>query len=88
MNNQINNFSPFKTALIRYIRWALRWKTDLLRQGKASSLFLEGLIFQNFRNVRGGKVLALISRGAPIIPGVFYFLTATITPHLIQICSD
>lgn len=66
------------------IRWAIQQKTKAFEKGENTSLLLDEFIFQNFRNVLGGRVYAFISGGAPILSEVFHFLRATVTPLFIQ----
>jgi long-chain acyl-CoA synthetase len=66
------------------LRWAINRKVQAMRRNEPHSLVLDGLLFSAFRDALGGRVRVLISGGAPILQDVFEFLTAAVTPNIIQ----
>lgn len=81
MKNQIAQ----KPAIVQKLLWAaINAKADALAKNAPNSLILDGLLFSKFRAALGGRVRCLINGGAPIIDEVFRFLSATVTPNIIQ----
>ena len=74
-----------KPWYIQKLLWAaINAKADALAKNAPNSLILDGILFAKFRAALGGRVRCLINGGAPIIDDVFRFLSATVTPNIIQ----
>ncbi|EAX86836.1 AMP-binding enzyme family protein [Trichomonas vaginalis G3] len=81
MNQKINKLP---TPMRLLIRGALKLKEDALFNDKPTSLLIDNFIFSKFREALGGKIRLIVSGGAPILPEVYNFLRAAITPNIIQ----
>jgi len=66
------------------VRWALKSKNDALMNDKPHSLFIDMVLFKAFRQALGGRIRLIVSGGAPILPEVYEFLRAAITPNILQ----
>lgn len=74
-----------KPPLVRkFIYWAFAQKVAAMHENRAQSLILDAVIFAKFREAVGGKLRVLISGGAPILPEIFDFFCAAVTPNVIQ----
>ncbi|KAK8886266.1 hypothetical protein M9Y10_041727 [Tritrichomonas musculus] len=67
-----------------FIKWAFAQKVAAMKANRGQSLILDGLIFAKFRAAVGGRLRVLISGGAPILPEIFDFFCAAVTPNVIQ----
>ena len=81
MKKKIEGLSPLLRGIIGTV---IKSKISNLKENKPNSLLLDGVLFKEFRNALGGRVRCIVSGGAPIIKEVFEFLSATITPNIIQ----
>ncbi|KAH0792786.1 AMP-binding enzyme family protein [Histomonas meleagridis] len=72
------------TPLQKIIEWAIEDKAKNVRNNRGYSLLLDGILFQKFRNALGGRLRLIVNGGAPIRPDVFKFLSATVSPNIIQ----
>ena len=66
------------------VKWSFDKKIQAMKQNRASSLVLETIVFGKFRSALGGKLRIVISGGAPILPEIFDFFCAAVTPNIIQ----
>jgi long-chain acyl-CoA synthetase len=66
------------------VNWAVKTKLELVSAGEEYSLFLDLLLFSQFRQLLGGRIRIIVSGGAPLLPDVYEFLRAVITPNIIQ----
>jgi len=71
-------------VLQKVIYSTMKSKVDLIKQNRPHSLVLDMFLFKAFRASLGGRVRLIVSGGAPIMPEVFEFLAATITPNIVQ----
>jgi long-chain acyl-CoA synthetase len=77
-----------KPAPVRaLIKWAIREKVRCMKENRPHSLFLDAILFAQTRAALGGKMRVLISGGAPIMPEIFEFMCATVTPNILQGCG-
>ena len=84
MKDKIEKLSPFTQKILRM---AMKEKVKCMKENRGQSLLLDGLLFKPFREALGGKLRLIVSGGAPIMPEVFEFLCATITPNILQGCG-
>jgi long-chain acyl-CoA synthetase len=68
----------------KVLYWAIDRKVQCMLENRPHSLLLDALLFSAFRDSLGGKLRALISSAAPILPDTFAFFTATVTPNVCQ----
>jgi len=66
------------------ILYAIKHKNDCLLSGKRPSAVLDQLLLSKFSNVLGGRLRLIVNGGAPILPHVYEFCRAAITPNIIQ----
>lgn len=71
----------------KVLKIAMAEKVRCMKENRGQSLLLDGILFSKFRKALGGKLRVLISGGAPIMPEVFEFLSATVTPNILQGCG-
>ncbi|EAY06876.1 AMP-binding enzyme family protein [Trichomonas vaginalis G3] len=81
MNSKIDKLP---TPMRLLIRGALKLKIDALLNDKPTSLLIDNFLFSKFRAALGGRIRFIVSGGAPILPEVYNFLRAAITPNIIQ----
>lgn len=84
MKSQIEKKPLFIQKILQI---AMAEKVRCMKENRAQSLILDGILFGKFRQVLGGKLRVLISGGAPIMPEIFEFLCATVTPNILQGCG-
>jgi long-chain acyl-CoA synthetase len=66
------------------MEWAIKMKREALDTGSDHSLFLDWLLFSQFRGILGGRIRLIVSGGAPLLPDVHGYLRAVTTPNIIQ----
>jgi long-chain acyl-CoA synthetase len=81
MKTKIEGQSGAKKALVK---WALALKRRQLYDRENVSLLLDGVVFRPFREALGGRVRLIVSGGAPILPDVYDFLIAAVSPNIVQ----
>ena len=81
MKQKISELPRFKRMLVEA---TLRFKGRCLHSGRPHSLLLDALVLAPFRKSLGGRVRLIVSGGAPILPDVYEFLIAAITPNIVQ----
>jgi long-chain acyl-CoA synthetase len=81
MRKKIDELPPFKKWLINT---AISMKINAIKSGKSQSELLDLIAFKPFADSLGGRLRFIISGGAPILPDVYDFLRAVITPNIIQ----
>ena len=81
MNKKINEKPAFLQKIIRKI---IDMKANATWSNRAPSLLLDNLILNLFRNELGGRLRLIVNGGAPINKDVFRFISATVTPNIIQ----
>lgn len=84
MKKKIENLPSFLQSILKK---AMDEKVKCMKENRPQSLILDALLFSKFRAALGGKLRLLISGGAPIMPEIFEFLSATITPNILQGCG-
>ena len=84
MKEKIKQLPGFMQSLLKYL---MAKKSQCAKDNKPVSLLLDALLFSKFKAALGGRVKVIVSGGAPIMPEVFEFLTATITPNILQGCG-
>lgn len=72
------------TPMRLLIKGALKIKIDALINDKPTSFIIDNFLFAKFREALGGKIRFIVSGGAPILPDIYNFLRAAITPNIIQ----
>ncbi|OHS97611.1 putative AMP-binding enzyme protein [Tritrichomonas foetus] len=75
------------SILQKVLKIAMAEKVRCMKENRGQSLILDGLLFNKFRASLGGKLRLIVSGGAPIMPEVFEFLCATVTPNILQGCG-
>ena len=74
-----------KPAFIqKLLMMAIKLKSSQVWSNRPSSLLLDNLLLNNFRNALGGRLRLIVNGGAPIMKNVFEFISAAITPNIIQ----
>lgn len=66
------------------LNWAIKHKNDCLISGKQPSEIIDRFILSKFTDTFGGRLRLIVNGGAPILPHVYEFCRATITPNIIQ----
>ena len=84
MKEKIKKLPGFLQTVLKYV---MERKSRCAKENKPVSLMLDALLFSKFKAALGGRVKVIVSGGAPIMPEVFEFLTATITPNILQGCG-
>jgi long-chain acyl-CoA synthetase len=81
IREEIDRMSP----LLKWIvNWAVKTKLESIASGEDYSLFLDLLLFSQFRQHLGGRIRIIVSGGAPLKPEVYELVRAVITPNIIQ----
>jgi len=81
MKAKIQALPKLKQLLINS---SIKMKLKAIKSGKPHSEILDLVVFKSFISVLGGRVRLIVSGGAPILPEVYDFLRATITPNVVQ----
>jgi len=81
MQKKINEL-PFLQR--RVIQWAIHQKNESLVSGKSPSFIIDRLLLNKFSGALGGRLRLIVNGGAPILPEVYEFCRAAITPNIIQ----
>ena len=81
MMSKINKLPSIAKKLILF---AIKHKNDCLLSGKRPSEVLDTLLLSNFSNALGGRLRLIVNGGAPILPHVYEFCRAAVTPNIIQ----
>ena len=68
----------------KLLQAAIKLKSSQVWANRPPSLLLDNLLLNNFRNALGGRLRLIVNGGAPIMKNVFEFLSATITPNILQ----
>lgn len=84
MQAQINKL-PAPVRMV--MNWAMKEKVKCMKENRPQSLILDAILFSKFRAALGGKMRVLISGGAPIMPEIFEFFSAAVTPNILQGCG-
>lgn len=79
-----NEVKKLPLPLQKIINWAIENKSEMTLANRGYSLLLDGILFSKFRAALGGRLRLVVNGGAPILPDVFKFLSATVTPCIIQ----
>jgi long-chain acyl-CoA synthetase len=70
--------------LQKFINYVIADKAEKTKKNIPHSLLLDAILFKDFRAALGGRIRLIVSGGAPILPDIFTFLCATVTPNIIQ----
>lgn len=74
-----------KPAFIRKLIYKLiDVKNKATFKNRSQSLLADMFLFKRFRDSLGGRVKAIVNGGAPIMEDVFKFISAVVTPNVIQ----
>lgn len=84
MKKKTENLPSFLQSILKK---AMDEKVKCMKENRPQSPILDALLFSKFRAALGGKLRLLISGGAPIMLEIFEFLSATITPNILQVCG-
>jgi long-chain acyl-CoA synthetase len=69
------------------MKWAIKEKVSCMKANRPHSLFLDTLLFSKMRAALGGKIRVIVCGGAPVMPEVFEFMCAAVTPNMLQGCG-
>jgi len=81
MQNRIDQ----KPKIIQsFIRSSIKSKAGKVKANIPHSLIGDMFLFKDFRAAMGGRIRLIVNGGAPLLPEVFEFLSATVTPNIVQ----
>jgi long-chain acyl-CoA synthetase len=69
------------------IEKAMSEKVRCMKENRPHSLLLDAILFSKFRAALGGCLRVVISGGAPLMPEIFEFISACVTPNVLQGCG-
>ena len=81
MKEKLSKQNKYIQKLVNYV---INDKAEKVKHNIPHSLFLDAILFKDFRAALGGRIRLIVSGGAPIMPEIFSFLCSTVTPNIIQ----
>ena len=66
------------------INASMKWKLKRFRNKQPYSFLMDSILFRPFLAALGGRVRLIVSGGAPILPEIYDFLAAAITPNIVN----
>ena len=81
VNTRLDEMHPILRNLTQ---WAIEFKEKQLHENSSFSMFLDYILFSQFKEELGGRLRFVVIGGAPILPEVYSLLKATLTPNIIQ----
>ncbi|EAY06577.1 AMP-binding enzyme family protein [Trichomonas vaginalis G3] len=83
-DNMMKKINELPAPVRMLVNWAINHKNNCLLTGKKPSSIIDTFLLSKFSGALGGRLRLIVNGGAPILPHVYEFCRATITPNIIQ----